>query len=444
MVEIRYKNHYELADLTEQTVSEAREQFKAEFGIPNKAAACLNGKKIKEYSEPDTVLSDDDKLSFTVTNRRGIFLIGTIILALIITGSTFAFGFTNASTSITTTTFSSNFADVSTNPDISNISWRVLGSYKGTIGGPHGIFNIVPSTGYTGDLIVTVSLANVDQLAKDYRTLALRIGMVKSSDNSTVDINESGFADRNDWTLLTLDNPSATMSVLGGANMTIKLLGGYYISNAVPNLGWSGSTSPDLYCEVTQGGVTSITPLVAGEVSFYTLNFNNAPFTRSLNPMNMTAGSASASQSVNPDGSVSLNINNSPGYADSGFYLYTGTLGNLNNVLIKSSNGSGPFSVNIWFDRDNDGETFTWNNNVYQGVDNDAYILGPSSQNGTHTINSGSQFNSLIPGGGNYTLAQLKSGVAPGINSNTQIAIWVGIAVNSGSQNATIQSMSIS
>jgi hypothetical protein len=160
--------------------------------------------------------------------------------------------------------------------------------------------------------------------------------------------------------------------------------------------------------------------------------------------MNMTAGSASASQSVNPDGSVTLNINNSLGYADSGFYLYTGTLGNLNNVLIKSSNGSGPFSVNVWFDRDNDGETFIWNNNVYQGVGNDAYILGPSSQNNTLTINSSSQFNSLIPGGGNYTLAQLKSGAAPGINSNTQIAIWVGIAVNSGSQNATIQSMSIS
>jgi hypothetical protein len=175
---------------------------------------------------------------------------------------------------------------------------------------------------------------------------------------------------------------------------------------------------------------------------FYTLNFNNAPFTRSRTPMDVTAGNSSASQSINQDGSVTLTINNSPGYADCGFYFYAGTLGNLNSIRIQASNNSGPFSVNLWFDRDNNGEVFAWNGNVYQGVGSDAYIPGPASQNGTTTVNLGSLFTSLIPGGGNYTLAQLKSGEASGINSSTKIALWFGISVGAGSQNATIQFIS--
>jgi hypothetical protein len=181
---------------------------------------------------------------------------------------------------------------------------------------------------------------------------------------------------------------------------------------------------------------------VGMQVSYYTLNFNNVPFTRSRTPMNVTVGNSSASQSINEDGSMTLTINNSPGYADAGFYLYDGTLGNLNSIQIQASSNSGSFSVNLWFDRDNNGEVFVWNGNVYQGVGSDAYITGPASQNGTITVNSGSQFASLIPDGGNYTLAQLRSGAAPGINNNTRIALWVGIAVGAGSQNATIQCVS--
>jgi hypothetical protein len=447
MVEIKYKDCYEVADLAGQTVKDVREQFKAEFGIPDKARARLNGKKIKESSEPDTVLNQDGKLSFAVAKSRGAYLVGALLLALAVTGGIFAYGFTNASTSLTANIANSNFADVSESPDSSNINWSVSGLSKGTIDAPHGIFNITPGTGYTGDLVVTVTLSNVDQLVKVYRTLALKLEMVNSSDNSTIDINESGTADSNDWVLLTLDNALVSMIIQGTDNTTVRVKGGYYVTQARPFAGWQGSASPDLFCEVAQGAATSAAPVtVASQVSYYSLNtvsFNSANFTRSLTPMSVTAGNANASQSINQDGSVSLAISNSPGYADSGFYLYAGTLGNLNSIQFQASNNSGPFAVNIWFDKDNNGECFTWINNVYQGVGNDAYILGPGSQNGVLAINSGSQFTSLIPGGGNYTLAQLKSGAAPGINSSTRIAIWVGISVNSGSQNATVQSVSI-
>ena len=47
MVEIRYGDQYEVTDLAGQTVNEAREQFRSEFGIPDKARAKLNGSKVK-------------------------------------------------------------------------------------------------------------------------------------------------------------------------------------------------------------------------------------------------------------------------------------------------------------------------------------------------------------------------------------------------------------
>ena len=113
MVEIRYGENFEVADLAGLTVGEAREQFRAEFGIPDKARAKLNGQKVKESTEPDTILNDDDKVSFAVSRSKGPFLVGALLLALALTGGVFAYGFINASTTLTATISDSNFADVS-------------------------------------------------------------------------------------------------------------------------------------------------------------------------------------------------------------------------------------------------------------------------------------------------------------------------------------------
>ncbi len=182
---------------------------------------------------------------------------------------------------------------------------------------------------------------------------------------------------------------------------------------------------------------------VASQVYYYTIN-DGSQFIRSLAPFSASTGTGgTALQSSNPDGSVTLTIQNSPGYADCGFYLFVGMLGDLNSIRITTAPGSDPVGVNIWFDRDSNGEFFTWTNTVYNGVGGDAYIIGPSSSNNVLNINTGSTFTSLIPNGGNYTLAQLMSGAAPGISVTTRIAIWVGFSVNSGSSSATIQSLEI-
>ena len=182
---------------------------------------------------------------------------------------------------------------------------------------------------------------------------------------------------------------------------------------------------------------------VAGQVDYFTIN-DGSQFVRSLVPFSAPTGSSGTVRQINnSDGSVTLTINNSPAYADCGFYMFVGMLGDLNSVKITTASGSYPISVNIWFDKDSNGEFFTWAGTVYGGVAGDAYILGPQSTGNVLSLNTASAFNSLIPGGGNYTLAQLIGGAAPGITITTRIAIWVGISVNSGSSTATIQSITL-
>ena len=53
MVEIRYGEQYEVANMAGLTVGEAREQFRTELGIPDNARAKLNGRKVKGNLEQD-------------------------------------------------------------------------------------------------------------------------------------------------------------------------------------------------------------------------------------------------------------------------------------------------------------------------------------------------------------------------------------------------------
>jgi hypothetical protein len=253
MVEIKYGEQFEVADLAGQTISEAREQFKADFGIPDKAKAKLNGSKIKTGAEIDTVLNDDDKLTFAVSRSRVPYLVGALLLAMAITGGVFAYGFINATTTLTATTVNSNFADVTVNSTgVAALTWNAFGFFKGSIGGPNSIFNVIPAAGYTGDLVTTVTLGNADQLVKRYRVLALQLEMVNYTTNATMDINESGAADANDWVVLSLDNGSVSMFTNGGSPMAVRVKGGFYITHVYPFAGWSGSASPQLFCEVAQ------------------------------------------------------------------------------------------------------------------------------------------------------------------------------------------------
>jgi methionine aminopeptidase len=253
MVEIRFRDQYEVTDLAGRTVSEAREQFRNEFGIPDRATAKLNGTRVEGSTEFDTVLNDDDKLTFTVSKGMGAYLVGAALLALAVTGSVFAFGFINASTSLNATTIDSNFADVTANlTGSAAVTWNAFGFFKGSIGGPNDIFEIVPAEGYTGDLVTTVTIGNADDLVKRYRVLALQLEMVDQDTHTVLDINESGAADANDWVMLTLDNGSVSLFTDGSAAMSLRVKRGFYITHVYPFGGWQGSAIPDLFCEVAQ------------------------------------------------------------------------------------------------------------------------------------------------------------------------------------------------
>jgi molybdopterin converting factor small subunit len=261
MVEIRYGDQYEVTDLAGQTVNEAREQFKSEFGIPEKANARLNGSKVKSHAELDTVLNDDDRITFAVSRSRTPFLVGALLLALAVTGSVFAFGFINASTTLSTIAATNDFASVTTNATIP-VTWSPYGYYKGsiTIGTTNGtpIFNVDTATsGYAGDLVLTVSLANADTLVKCYRQLALTLTL-RDSGGNLMDINESGTANASDdYVMLTLDNGSVSFfpkSPASGDNMTIRVKSGYYITHIFKAANWltQANYQPLLFCEVAQ------------------------------------------------------------------------------------------------------------------------------------------------------------------------------------------------
>jgi molybdopterin converting factor small subunit len=240
MVEIRFKDQFEVSELAGQTVSEAREQFKSEFGIPNKAQAKLNGSRVKSSAELDTVLTDDDKLTFAVARGKGAYLVGALLLALAITGGIFASGFINSTTTLNASTYTTNFADVSVNNTVP--TWNAWGFFKGSILAGD-IFAINTQTSnYPGDLVVTVALGNADELVKRYRALSLQITMLTSA-GAQMDINNDSSN--------TLDNGSVSLfpnGYVGVSRVVVKK--GFYITHVAPFSG--GSATPELFCEVAQ------------------------------------------------------------------------------------------------------------------------------------------------------------------------------------------------
>ena len=253
MIDIKYRDRFEVADMAGLTIGEAREQFKDEFGIPDKATAKLNGTAVKGSAEFDTVLKGDDKLTFAVSRGMGAYMVGAALLALTVTGSVFAFGFINATTSLNAATIESNFADITANTTGSaNVTWNAFGFFKGSIDGPNNIFEISPAAGYTGDLVTTITIANAGDLIKRYRVLALQLEMVDQATKTVLDVNDSGTADANDYVMLTLDNGSVSLFTDGSARMSVRVKGGFFITHVHPSAGWRGSAVPELFCEVAQ------------------------------------------------------------------------------------------------------------------------------------------------------------------------------------------------
>lgn len=233
-----------------KSVAKVREQYKSESEMADRAQATLDDKPLEKRLELETKLGTEDELSFEEKERhRKPLLVAALLLALAITGGIFAYTYTTTSATLTVTAAIGDFASaVSENTD--GMQYSVFGKARGTI--PAGyLFEVTPTTNYTGDLEVTVYLSNVDELSKNYRFLVMRLQLVNSGDNP---IDAQGTTQ-----VLSLENsvasfyfPSANFSP--GRDYYVRNLGGAYLSLPWGSSGWT-TYNPVVYCQVTQAGL---------------------------------------------------------------------------------------------------------------------------------------------------------------------------------------------
>ncbi len=246
MVEIRYGEHYEVADLAGKSVAEVRELYKSELDLPDKAQASLNGKGIGKKHEPETELNENDELSFEEKTRKGLVLLGAFVLTLAITGGLFAYAYLTDSTTIGATAVQADFASVTANATgIPNYTF--IGSTRGSIE-PGTLFNITRTSEYTGDLEVNVYLANIDELQKDYSFWMLRLEL-KDSGDTQMNIGS-------EIKILSLDSPLVSFAC---DNVTlvdtfyVNVLGGSYRVRG-HGLGTFSADDPSIFCQINQAG----------------------------------------------------------------------------------------------------------------------------------------------------------------------------------------------
>ncbi len=183
-------------------------------------------------------------------------------------------------------------------------------------------------------------------------------------------------------------------------------------------------------------------PTVVDQVATYYAN-DGTHFSRSASPVTLPDGSGTVSQTANGDGTVTVTLSGVTGYGDAGFGVDAGTLADLNGVLIQGTGDD--FGLNLYFDVNNDSEYFSWSGNNFVDVGSDKYILGPGSASGVLQVKGSTLFTSMNPGGGDYTLAQLKAGAAAGISGSTHVRLWVGTCCSAlTTKSSTIQSIYIS
>ena len=242
MVEIRYSDNYELADLAGRTVAEVREQNSSEFDIPDKAQVRVNGKLIKNKHEDETELNSNDKLHFQDRSRKGLLLFVPIVLFLVVTSGVFAYG-------ATTTTVGLALTD---QPDFATVvaagappTWNVFGSYRGTVTSGD-LFTITPDANFTGDMVVVLTVTNVHDLVDTYRIMVLEI-MIFDSAGTPVQVGTTEY--------LGLAKGEATIEIDQAgttAPFNVEITSGFYISHRG---GWtSGKEDPTILCDVMQKG----------------------------------------------------------------------------------------------------------------------------------------------------------------------------------------------
>ncbi len=244
MIEVRYGDYREGADIAGRSIAEVREQYKEELDIPDKAKAILNGQPVRKEMELRMELTDGDKLSFEVkrANRTQVLVLA-VLLALAVSGGVFAYTWTTATATISIVAPASDFADVTANGSYS--APTVFGKFTGIWPTGH-VFEIVPDPSYTGDLVIKVYIANTGNLIRYYHHLNMLLDY-QDSTNTTM-------PDQAEAQLLTLQNAEVQFywsSGNGTPPYHIEVTGGGFRLHHWKTL-TGGSVSPILYCEITQ------------------------------------------------------------------------------------------------------------------------------------------------------------------------------------------------
>jgi len=253
MTELSYQDHTEEADLAGLTVAEVREMYQREGGLPSQTTARLNGRKLDKAGEAATVLDDDDSLAFKPAGKsRKVYLVGALFLALAVTGGIFAYGFSSGTVTLGASVTAANFAEVTANTS-SPPDWGASGLQLGATGNGT-LFDVsTAASGYTGDLVVSVSLGNTGELSNIYRVLNMSLE-VRDSAGNIMDINGDGTADSNDFAVLTLQNGSVDLPITQSAAdfYTIMLRNGSFKCTLTGSSWNSADNTPMLFCEVSQ------------------------------------------------------------------------------------------------------------------------------------------------------------------------------------------------
>ena len=247
MVEIRYGENYQEVDLTGKTVAEVREQYKEQFGIPDKAQVRLGGKGIKQKHEAETRLNAGDKITFAQKSRKGLVFIGTLLLALSITGGVFAYGATTVTVGLTLTD-PGDFAAVI---GAATPTWNVWGSYKGKVVAGD-LFTITPDAAWTGDMSVIVTLTNAHDLVEAYKMLVFEIEVWDDGLNLGAGGQAACGLGTSTTEYLTLGKGDLEIdfSQTTGPTYTVKIISGYYITHKE---GWgTDKEDPLIMCQVLQ------------------------------------------------------------------------------------------------------------------------------------------------------------------------------------------------
>lgn len=229
------------------TVADARALLQEEHGIPEKARAVLNGQVIGRKKEAETELHIDDELYFEERKHKGLVLLGSLLAALLLTAGIYAVTATTQVTTITVTNGGTEFAAVTANSTDSP-SYTITGQQRGVIS-EGSLFDITVPVSYTGDLVVSVFLNNVDELQNDYSNWVMRLRLANSA-NASIDTQGS-------LQVITLDNAMASFEVhssnVTASNQTVyvHIDGGSYKTFSA---GWLTGFNPSIYAQVLQAG----------------------------------------------------------------------------------------------------------------------------------------------------------------------------------------------